>query len=121
MQTVARAIKKLRGATQAELQGTLFGCASRIIKGTPVDTGRARGNWIPSIGSVPLGVSSLNDASGALMDTAEVTNRIKMGDTFFLTNNLPYIQRLEYGSSKQAPRGMVRRAIRQTIAELGKR
>ncbi|NTX09022.1 hypothetical protein, partial [Myxococcus sp. CA040A] len=32
----------------------------------------------------------------------------KLGDTVYVTNNLPYARRLEFGHSAQAPRGMVR-------------
>jgi hypothetical protein len=37
------------------------------------------------------------------------TVRVAVGDLYYLTNNLPYIERLEYGWSKQAPGGMVRK------------
>ena len=38
---------------------------------------------------------------------------LKLGDTAYLVNNLPYAVPLEYGHSSQAPAGMVR----VTIAE----
>jgi hypothetical protein len=37
-----------------------------------------------------------------------MANRLEAGSIFYLTNNLPYGERLEYGYSKQAPSGMVR-------------
>lgn len=33
---------------------------------------------------------------------------LKLGDTAYLVNNLPYAVPLEYGHSSQAPAGMVR-------------
>ena len=83
---------------------------SRVIQRTPVDTGRARGNWQAAVGEIPGGQLDELDPSGA-----EATNRAagvalnaELGDTLYLSNNLPYIRELEYGSSQQAPQGMVR-------------
>lgn len=99
----------------------------RIILKTPVDTGRARGNWLCTI-SVPAiamqkgedwfqGQTSGDFDKSGRAAIEEASNQVlswKPGDVaIFLTNNLPYIQRLEEGYSGQAPAGMV--AI--TIAE----
>lgn len=87
-----------------------------IVYDTPVDTGRAKANWFTGIGTP---VNSTIDFDGgktaaeglaisrAMPDIAKAT-----GNIFWISNNLPYIYRLEYeGWSKQAPRGMVRIAI----------
>ncbi len=82
---------------------------SRVILRTPVDKGRARGNWQVAIGSVPDGTLDIDDPSGQATIskvTAEAAG-LKAGDTIVLVNNLPYIQRLEDGYSSQAPAGMV--------------
>lgn len=89
---------------------------SDITYGTPVDTGRARANWFTSIGTPSSetiefeggGAAAQSLAIGrAMPDIAKAT-----GEVFWISNNLPYIYRLEYeGWSKQAPRGMVRIAI----------
>lgn len=87
----------------------------RIIMRTPVDTGRARGNWICTI-AVPAemmqGLAAVNDTDRSGRSTiATMTEEVlgwKPEDVaIFLTNNLPYIERLENGYSKQAPAGMV--------------
>lgn len=96
--------------------------SSRIIKRTPVDTGRARGNWIPSIGAPVL--NSVSEKG--LPESTVISNVIKQsnsatGNVFYLTNNLPYIGRLEYqGWSKQAPRGMVRVTVLEFNAAMTK-
>lgn len=104
----------------------LFGS---IIKSSPVDTGRFRGNWNASIGSPDLSVSESADVSGQ-SSTSEMTKTITtstVNDSLFMSNNLPYAERLEYGWSKQAPSGMVRiniarfqAAIQKAIAKLPK-
>jgi hypothetical protein len=35
------------------------------------------------------------------------------GNTFYMTNNVPYALALEYGWSKQAPQGIVRTILSQ--------
>jgi len=80
-----------------------------VIRDTPVDTGRARGNWQATTESPAQGQTS---RAGAAAAQGEVIQKVGgLETTTYLTNNLPYIQRLEYGYSKQAPQGMVRRNV----------
>ncbi|WHI46596.1 hypothetical protein [Microbulbifer sp. VAAF005] len=82
-----------------------------VIRDTPVDTGRARGNWQTTVGA-PAQSSSLRlDRSGAEAQTEVIQNVRGLDKVNYLINNLPYIQPLEYGHSKQAPAGMVRRNV----------
>jgi hypothetical protein len=78
-----------------------------VIQDTPVDTGRARGNWQATIGSPATDEIDNEDINVALAGVA--SNLGKVADVSFLANNLPYIEKLEEGSSTQAPSGMVRR------------
>lgn len=86
----------------------LFGA---IIKDTPVDTGRLRGNWqttigSPASGSFPSSTDKNGSISGAAMKAK--VSQYKVGQKLFLTNNLPYAQAIEDGHSKQRPYGMVK-------------
>lgn len=73
---------------------------------TPVDTGRARSNWLPSIGTPRR--DTIEDRGGS----PEIDfNGYKLGETIFISNNLPYIGALNNGSSKQSPAGFVDDAI----------
>lgn len=78
-----------------------------VILDTPVDTGRARGNWQATLDSPATEEIENESMSVALAGVA--ANLGKINDVSFLANNLPYIEELEDGSSKQAPAGMVRR------------
>lgn len=82
---------------------------SRVVLGTPVDIGRARGNWFPSLNTPATGTTDKTDPGGsaALAAINSVVGSARLGDTVWLTNNLPYILPLENGHSKQAPDGMV--------------
>lgn len=99
-----------------------FALYSSIVKKTPVDTGRARGNWNISVGKEDTSVddpSSYPKPSGKYKDKSSPPRaKLKYTDpnsipepkgdeSIFISNNLPYIASLEYGSSKQAPNGMV--------------
>lgn len=95
-----------------------FESFKRIILRTPVDTGRARANWGVTIGSPRSGAFNTEavDKSGSrTLETARSqAEHFDCQGSIFMTNNLPYIGALEYGSSKQAPSGMVR----VTVAEM---
>jgi hypothetical protein len=90
----------------------------RVIYKTPVDTGRARSNWQVTIGTTASGTVEIDDKNGAAtMSKAVADSRgFKAGDTIYLTNNLPYIRRLEEGWSRQAPAGMVALTVQEFAA-----
>jgi hypothetical protein len=89
-----------------------------IILDTPVKTGRARANWIPSLGAPQYRVTDETDVHTATLFNAQtVHSNARPYQPLYLTNALPYIQKLEDGGSKQAPRGMAGRAIR-TIGKM---
>jgi hypothetical protein len=94
-------------------------CFKRIILGTPVDLGRARGNWQASTGSPANGEVDVLDPTGAIAIAAMVSEVVawtpKDDLPAFITNNLPYIQRLNEGWSKQAPAHF----IEQVISDMG--
>lgn len=83
---------------------------SAIIKASPVDTGRFRGNWQTTGVTPATGLIAGVDPTGnkAVNSAATFITNAPGWNTFTLTNNLPYAERLEYGWSKQAPVGMVR-------------
>lgn len=83
---------------------------TRVVLDTPVDTGRARGNWFASLSTPSSEVDDdAVDKSGAaaIAGIDRLAAGIKIGEVAWLTNNLPYILPLENGHSKQAPTGMV--------------
>lgn len=86
-----------------------------VVRRSPVDSGRFRGNWQPSIGTAltgelevldpqPLGSNPGSVVMSKLMSTS---SSMAVGLTFFFVNNLDYAEDLEYGKSMQAPQGMV--------------
>ena len=60
---------------------------SEVVPRTPIDQGRARRGW----------------------------KQRQLGSQQIIENQVPYIERLERGYSKQAPRGFVKQAMTATI------
>lgn len=80
-----------------------------VVMATPVDEGRARGAWDLTIGTPAVAEPGTLDPSGggAISRGVGVIAKISAYSISWLTNLVPYIGRLEDGSSKQAPQGMV--------------
>ncbi len=90
---------------------------SEVIRMSPVDTGRFRGNWQTAVGSAPYGTIEATDPSGNMV-IAKVQGAVggmQVGDVIFMVNNLPYAERLESGWSGQAPSGMVRLTVQRWV------
>lgn len=121
----------LSGTTVAKRVGfDLFG---KIVRHTPVDTGRARASWNISVNApnrsvvsevkttVQTGTKitkglrqrSVKAAVNALQNQNLAALQMKEGDEIWISNNLPYIVELEQGHSKQAPAGMVAVSIEE--------
>ena len=81
--------------------------------------GRARGNWFVDTDVTNKKGRAIKN-KGANYVATNLPRQI-IGTTLFLYNNLPYINRLEFGShSQQAPRGMVRVSLLGWRKELKK-
>jgi len=87
----------------------VFDALNKILMRTPVDTGRARGNWQVSIANYPFGEVRSTDRGGGTTTQkgAAALANLTPFQVVYIANNLPYIQALENGSSKQSPQGMM--------------
>ena len=105
----------------------------RVVMKTPVDTGRCRGNWQTTISSPAAGVLNVVDKEGDAVNVGKKTHRrattaindavlnagkqvlqgLQAYQAVFITNNVSYAIWLEDGSSKQAPKGMVKVTIEE--------
>jgi len=101
---------------------------SEVVVQTPVDTGRARSNWVVSLGHMaeepPFppyapgedgSTASANSTAAIQLGMAAMSDREPEQD-IFITNNLPYIGRLNEGYSPQAPANYIQNAIQFGIA-----
>lgn len=107
---------KANGLQEKQVRYLCLDLFKNVVQGTPVDTGRARGNWQATINTPATGSTEKTDKQGGATISAG-SNAVSQaaGNVFYITNNLPYIYRLEFeGWSKQAPSGWVRTAIERT-------
>ena len=101
----AKRINKSKGKFELFVQKLAVEIDKRLVFRSPVDTGRFRANWVVGNGSIN---GNTKESFTAANNSIEI-NSIKVnGQIIYITNSLPYANRLEYGYSKQAPQGMVR-------------
>jgi hypothetical protein len=112
---------KVKGEADTACRRIVYEMFSRIIYRSPVDTGLFRGNWVATVGSIPVEKLEVydKDASIAMARLEEASDAFKAGVRIYLTNNLEYARRLEYGWSKQAPNGMVRVTLSEFQSVVG--
>lgn len=112
----------------------IFHLDSQIVKKSPVDTGRFRGNWFSKVGQPSK--FYMNTDRQPVINTKNIRLAIKNGSKYYFVNNLPYARVIEYGLypspvkrgtrnritgvyeirstggfSKQAPSGVLRTSI----------
>lgn len=104
-------IVKIVNATDQTVRAITIEVGSSAILDCPVDTGRARGSIQTSTGAPKTQNIERLDPTGAQALTELQQNAGGLGTVTYIASNLPYIMELEYGSSKQAPGGMFRRAV----------
>lgn len=110
---IAQFAEQTKEAIDASVREIVIELGNSLIRMSPVDTGRFRGNWQFTIGSpatdtVADYATSAGEASARLTADAIL---FKAGETAYIVNNLPYAIPLEYGHSDQAPGGMVRMTL----------
>jgi hypothetical protein len=100
-----------------------------VVLATPVDTGRARSNWQVELGAPAVGVLPAFDPGKSQSTASANTQRAldaarariaqaRNGDEIHLTNNLPYIGKLNDGWSAQAPSNFVEQAVQVGVDEI---
>lgn len=124
-QQLAVIFREFDEAVETAMIGITLGTVAGLKRapsegGTPVDTGWARANWVPSIGDPvdhEVGSREAVDASAQTAGEGKLPGyRLQMGK-IWITNNVPYITRLNAGSSPQAEPGFVERNITEAIGK----
>ena len=103
---------KAMAQSEAKIKKAFVGLSTDIIMDTPVLSGRLRNNWFPSVNQGTDRTTKYAGKEGAAATSRVSAIKFKLGDTLYLTNNLPYAERIEFkGWSNKAPTGMVRKNI----------
>lgn len=104
--------RRIQRGTVRAIKKVAMVIGTTLVTMTPVDTGRARSNWLTTI-DVPsdLTIEEIREPATVLDHMQRGVNRYRLGHTIVHTNNLPYIVALDQGSSAQAPSGMSSAAL----------
>lgn len=102
-----------------------------VVTSTPVDTGRARSNWQVRLGAPVTeqrdpytpGTGGATGAANAQAAIAQARAALVAyrggGQEIYISNPLPYIGRLNEGSSAQAPANFVEAGVQAGIQAVG--
>jgi hypothetical protein len=107
----AALMQKAGRKAEMVVRASALSVGASLVRRTPVDTGRAKGNWVPGIGAANTSTSANSSGDAAVSAINQTLQAWRPGQTIYITNSLPYIKRLEDGWSKQAPAGMVRLTV----------
>ena len=111
----------LDGAAKAARNSALS-VVRTVVRTTPVDTGKARSNWVASVGAPDLSERAIRAPSEVIDEERENLNegaikaQIAGRDVVEIHvanggEKVPYLDRLNQGSSRQAPAGFVQAAL----------
>jgi len=97
---------------------------TEVAVATPIDTGQAQLNWKTTIGrpdgtftQIPR-TAHVDGAAASIIVARLAVDRIRQGDTVYVSNNAPYIGVLNQGYSPQAPSGYVLNAIAKAVQSI---
>ena len=118
-------ISELQAFTERLVKRLALNVNAELIEATPVLTGWAQANWVPNIGSPFEGTAGERPADQNTNPDRGPQSRgiasiitYRLGPEIHQTNNVPYIELLNAGSSSQAPAAFVQasilRAVRRT-------
>ena len=88
-----------------------------LVMLTPVDTGRAKGNWFVGLNKSVRTIEEDRRQSAALSEGLNVIGGAKSikYPEIVLSNNLPYIESLNNGTSDQAPKKFIETEIDRVV------
>ncbi len=124
-----RLSKVIPANVKTGLKETVLVIDQALVTGTPVDTGRARSNWVVGLGLSTRAIDAYVPGEEGSTAGANAQAALKQAKDFldgtdasviYISNNLPYIQYLNEGSSSQAPAGFVEAAVEAGVAHVKK-
>lgn len=125
-----RLAKGISVNADAHVRKVALAIDATVVMATPVDEGRARSNWQVAVDAAPTGTveayspgkEGSTGGANAREAIAQAERAIaqyvggKPTSAIHITNNLPYIRRLNDGWSAQAPAAFVERAVQVGLA-----
>ena len=108
-ESLAQFAEQAKDAIDDVFREVVIEIGTSVIRLSPVDTGRFKGNWQFTVGSPSNQSLDTVDKAGHETIAALVAqvSSLEAGQIAYMVNNLVYGVPLEYGHSAQAPAGMV--------------
>jgi hypothetical protein len=117
---IAKFAEQVKIAPELVVRKLALDIFTDLLRASPVDTGRFRANWTLSLGTpnrrILWAMSDIGKQMQAQINLA--AKRVQQADgtqVIYITNNLPYAERLNEGWSQQAPAGFVQMAIAKNV------
>jgi len=106
MGDVKKMISDNKKQANKDIRAVYLSGLTAIIKATPVEEGRARNNWFLTVGN-PSGLFGRNKdkSGGGSQSSANSIPGDVLNKKVYFTNNLPYIETLEYGGYPNPSKG----------------
>lgn len=112
-QDIPRQVNEIKKQTAMEIVLT-------VVPATPVRSGQARSNYYVTVGNPDTTSTAFGpftrDGYQSIARAREAIQRVQPGQPIYITNNLPYIGRLNDGYSTQAPANFIQIAVAQAEA-----
>jgi len=95
----------------------------RLVEDTPKDTGWAASNWVPNIGSAFRTLAGSPESINNSPQARGLNNLLNWNfeQPVYISNNVPYIQVLNTGTSIQAPSMFVETIIQSEVARYNRK
>lgn len=104
--------KELFQFLNASMRARAFQALAELKRTTPVDTGRARNSWIVTQSPAEFKASLDPTGGGVSISLANEPSKDRI-EQLYITNGVDYIDKLNAGSSKQAPARFVESSVLQ--------
>jgi len=95
----------------ASMRARAFQALAELKRRTPVDTGRARNSWVLTQSPAEFR-ADLAPTGGVSTTLANAPSKTKI-EQLYITNGVDYIDKLNSGSSKQAPARFIELSVLQ--------
>lgn len=107
---IGRWVEETQAAVDNTLQTIAIRVGETLVTLSPVDTGRFKGNWQLTIGDSANASLIREDPTGfaTINEMKSKVSGFTAGQIAYIQNFVLYGYDLEYGSSKQAPDGVLR-------------
>lgn len=106
---------KAQPAVARVVKDLVIEIVEEVAPATPIRSGQAQSNWMTFVGTAPGFYKANESANSAATEAIDMARKVMAGwngvGDIHIVNNVPYIAKLNAGSSQQAPKLFVQAAV----------